>query len=164
MSERARASGTGIILLTLLLAAIVDVMPWPDALAWFHPQWLVLVLLYWVLALPERVGVFWGFGVGLFQDVLFNTPFGQHALALTIASYLTLLAYKRLRRLDPGMQSLMIFLLVGTDLWISYIVQDAVGHVWLPPYVMLCLAVASGVVWLPVYSLLRFLRRQFLVR
>lgn len=164
MSERARASGTGIIIVTLLLAALLDVMPWPDTLAWFRPQWLVLVLIYWVLALPERVGVFWGMGVGLFQDVLLNTPFGQHALALTLTCYLTLLAYKRLRRLGVALQSLMVFCLVGVDLWVSYIIQDAIGHVHLAPWVMLLLAFASAVLWLPVHSLLRFLRHQFLVR
>ena len=164
MSEQRRASGTGIILLTLILAALLDVMPWPDALAWFRPQWLVLVLVYWVLALPERVGVFWGMGVGLFQDVLLNTPLGQHALALALTCYLALLAYKRLRRLNAGLQSLMVFCLVGVDLWVNYIIQDAIGHAWLAPWVVLLLALASALLWLPVYSLLRFVRHQFLVR
>jgi hypothetical protein len=47
---------------------------------------------------------------------------------------------------------------------VSYIIQDAMGHAYLAPWVMLLLAFASALLWLPVYSLLRFLRHQFLVR
>lgn len=164
MDRQLQASGSGVILLTLLCAAMVDVMPWFHGLEWFRPQWLVLVLIYWVLALPERVGVFWGVAIGLLQDVLLNTPLGQHALALALTCYLTQLAYKRLRHLGLPLQCLMVFFLVGINLWVSYIVQDASGHVWLPPYAMLCLAFASGVAWLLVYTLMRFVNLRFLVR
>lgn len=164
MSDTRPFSGIGIIITTLLVAAVLDVMPWPDVLAWFRPQWLVLTLIFWVLVLPHRIGVFWGLLVGLWQDVLLNSPFGQHALALVVTSYLALLTYKRLERLGALPQSLVIFLLVGVNLWVSYVVQDAVGRVWLPPWVMLLLALASALAWQPWRLLLRWTQQQFLVR
>lgn len=164
MSDSHPLSGSGVIVATLLVAATLDVMPWPEALAWFRPQWLVLALIYWTLALPHRVGVFWGLCVGLLQDTLLDSPFGQHALALVLTCYLTLLVCKRLEQLATLPQSLVVFLLVGVNLWVSYVVQDAIGRVWLGPWVMLLLALASALVWLPTRLLLRLVQQQFLVR
>lgn len=164
MDKRLPVSGVGVILLTLLLAMLADVMPWPDGLSWLRPQWTLLVLVYWTLALPDKVGVFWGLAVGLFLDVLLNTPFGVHALTLVLCCYLTQLAQKRLERLDALLQSLVVFLLVGVALWVTYILQDAMGEALLPPYVVLCLTFASALVWLPLSGLLRYLRHIFLVR
>lgn len=164
MTRQTPVSGTGLIILSLLAAALLSVMPWPDMLAWFRPQWVALVMIYWVLALPNRVGVFWGLFVGLLQDVLLSSPFGQHALALVLVCYLALLVQQRMHRMDGILQSLTVFMLVGVSLWVNYILQYASGHAYLPPYVMLLLALASGVFWMPVSGVLHFVQRLFLVR
>lgn len=161
---RFRSSGTGVVLLTLFVAAIVDVAIWPDALGSFRPQWMVLVTLYWVMMLPHRIGVFWGFWIGIFQDVLLNTPFGEHALALSITCFLVLISHRRLRELMAPLQSLMIFFLVGIYLLVDYSVRDATGQLSQAPYSVLFPAIASAAVWFPLYGVLRYLGFRFLVR
>ncbi|KAF0809277.1 rod shape-determining protein MreD [Alcanivorax sp. S71-1-4] len=93
MRER-KASGTGAILVTILLAGLLAILPLPEALALGRPEWLTLVLIYWVIALPQRIGVFWGFGVGLFQDVLTGSVLGQHAIALAVVAYIALAVHR----------------------------------------------------------------------
>jgi len=55
-----RPAGTGVIIVTLLLAALLEVIPLPASIDWVRPEWMLLVLVYWVLSLPHRIGVLWG--------------------------------------------------------------------------------------------------------
>jgi len=164
MAHDMKPAGTGIILLTLAVAAWVSLLPWPDKISLFRPEWLVLVLIYWVIALPYRIGVFWGFFVGLFQDVLVGAVLGQHALAFAMVAWLAQATHKRLRVFPPLQQSLVIFLLVGVAVMVSYLVQDAAGRARYSPLLMQLAAVASALLWRPVYVLLRGVRQRFLVR
>ena len=163
MRER-KASGTGAILVTILLAGLLAILPLPDALALGRPEWLTLVLIYWVIALPQRIGVFWGFGVGLFQDVLTGSVLGQHAIALAVVAYIALAVHKRLRVFPPLQQAVVVFLLIGTGSLLAYIVQNAVGRALLPPVWVLLPALVSALIWRPVFAVLRWTRRRFLVR
>jgi rod shape-determining protein MreD len=164
MARDLKPAGTGIIIVTLLLAAWLSLLPWPDRLSLFRPEWLALVLLYWVIALPYRIGVFWGFFTGLFQDVLIGAVLGQHALAYALMAWLAQASYKRLRVFPPLQQSLVVFLLVGVSVMVSYAVQDAAGRAHYSPLLMQLSAVASALLWRPVFTLLRATRQRFLVR
>ena len=164
MARDMKPAGSGIIVSTMLIAAWVSLLPWPERLSFFQPEWLTLVLIYWVIALPYRVGVFWGFFAGLFQDVLVGAVLGQHALAFAVVAWLAQAAYKRLRVFPPLQQSLVIFLLVGVSIMVSYLVQDAAGRAHHSPLLMQLGAIASALLWRPVYALLRTVRQRFLVR
>lgn len=164
MGREFKPAGSGIIVLTILVAAWVSLLPWPDRLSLFRPEWLALVLIYWVIALPYRIGVFWGFFIGLFQDVLMGAVLGQHALAFAVVAWLAQAAHKRLRVFPPLQQNLVVFLLVGVSIMVSYLVQDATGRAHYSPLLMQLGAVASALLWRPVYALLRTVRQQFLVR
>lgn len=164
MRMEQRPSGTGVILLSLFVAAILEVIPMPGALDQLRPEWIVLVTIYWVLALPHRIGVFWALGAGLFLDILTGSVLGQHGLALAVAGYITLLAYKRMRVFPAVQQSAVVFLLVGTASLISFIVQDASGRATQAPLVALLPAVVSALIWRPVFNVLRWTRRRLLVR
>ncbi len=162
--SRNQSAGTPIIIVTLLVAGWLEVLPLPDAVEYLRPQWLVLAMVYWAIALPHRIGVVWGASVGLVQDVLLGTVLGQHALAMTLAVYIAQSTYKRLRVFPPIQQSGVVFLLVGVAVIASYLVQDYAGRALLPPMTMLLSALASAVLWRPVFTSLRWTRRRFLVR
>ena len=163
MRER-ESRGTPAVIATIFIAALLTVLPLPEAVSLGRPEWLSLVLIYWVIALPHRVGVLWGFAVGLFQDVLTGAVLGQHAVALALVAYVAIAAHKRIRVFPPLQQSVVIFLLVGTGALMSYTVQNAVGRVLVPPVWVLLPALVSALVWRPTFSLLRWTRRRFLVR
>lgn len=162
--QETRASGTPVVIITFLVAAWLEVLPLPDMLNLIRPEWICLVLIYWIMALPHRMGVFWGFVVGLFHDALTGVLLGQHALAYALVAYITLLAYKRLRVFPAPQQSGVVFMLVGTASVIAFTLQDLVGRGIQSPLMVLLPALVSALLWRVVFIALRQVRRQFWVR
>lgn len=151
-----------VIVLSFIAALALTVVPLPDWLAAVRPEWVVLVLIYWCMALPERVGVGVGWMAGLLLDVLRGGLLGQHALSLAVIAYLTLQLYQRLRVFPLWQQAFSVFILVllhlMLQLWIKGISgQPAGAWGWLLP------AFSSMLLWPIVFLLLRNLRRRFAV-
>lgn len=130
--------GFGRIILTIIVAMCLRIVPWPGFFASINPDWVLLALIYWTIAVPERVGIFSAWTVGLLTDVLTGRVFGQYALAYTLIIYCCLLLHKRLRQFPLPQQGLFIFfcLLFSQMLlfWLKNIQQPAQMHTsfWLP--------------------------------
>ncbi|MCU7891916.1 MAG: rod shape-determining protein MreD, partial [Candidatus Thiodiazotropha sp. (ex Ustalcina ferruginea)] len=86
-----------VIYLTLLVGFILTIMPLPEWAAAYRPQWVALILIYWCMAIPERIGVGIGWTTGLLLDVLTGTLLGQHALGLSVIAYIMLKLHLRVR-------------------------------------------------------------------
>lgn len=161
MSEL-RPNGTWVIVFTLVVAMIFNTMPLPSSIEWGRPEWVALVVVYWVIALPYRVGVTTAWVVGLLLDILNGTVLGQHALALSIIGYFAFILHLRVRVFPVWQQCLTVFLLIGLYQVIVRIVQGLVGSVpetmlyWLP-------SVVSAFLWPWLMVLLRYWRREFRV-
>ena len=57
MSGSLTGHGKGSIYLTLIVAIILAMVPLPVAIDMFRPDWVALVVLYWVIALPHHLGI-----------------------------------------------------------------------------------------------------------
>ena len=84
------------LLSTFLVAIVLSIMPGPTWAESFRPDWVGLVLIYWCIAVPERVGVGTGFVLGLIMDVLYGALLGSNALVKSLLVFLAELR-KRLR-------------------------------------------------------------------
>ncbi|MFT6366423.1 MAG: rod shape-determining protein MreD, partial [Bacteroidia bacterium] len=60
--------GLWIICLSFLVAFVFAVIALPQWLLWVRPEWPALVLIYWTIALPHRVGLLTGLCVGVALD------------------------------------------------------------------------------------------------
>lgn len=151
------------IVLTFVIGFMLTMMPLPDWGDAIRPQWVVLVLIYWCIALPDRFGVVMAWFVGLLLDVGQGALLGQNALALAFVSFLAIKLHLRIRVFPLWQQAMSIFLLVAVYqmliLWIKGIVGASI-HGW--SYWLH--SIFSMFVWPFVYVTLRAVRRYYRVR
>lgn len=146
--------------LTFLVALLLSVMPMPAPLELGRPMWLAMVLAYWVMALPHRVGLLTAWVTGLATDVLYGQLFGQHALVMTLVAWMILLLHQRIRRFPLWQQSLVMLPVLGIAQMLLLWLNSLTGN--RPPTLMFLLpAVVSAILWPWVFSVLRGVRRRF---
>ena len=92
----------------LLLALLLGLLPLPGVLQPLRPYWLALVVAYWVLEAPERVGLGFAFGVGVLADLLYGGLLGEQALRLVIMTFILQRFRLRLRFFPLSQQALAI--------------------------------------------------------
>ncbi len=150
------------IALSFALALVLAVLPLPHWLLWGRPEWVALVLIYWVIALPHRAGLFTALVLGLVLDVLEGAVMGQNALALVVVAMLSLTLYQRLRVFSLWQQAGVVFVLVGINQMICQWVQNlqGAGAVTL---LFLLPAFSSALLWPFVLHSLRGIRRHYQV-
>ena len=149
-----------VIYLTLLIGFVLSLLPLPEWAQIYRPQWVALILIYWCMALPERIGVGVGFVTGLLLDVLMGTLLGQHALGLSVVAYLTLKLHLRVRVMPLRQQVFTIFILLLVERLLALWTTGAAGYptpsllYWITPVIGMLL-------WPWVYIILRDVRRRF---
>jgi rod shape-determining protein MreD len=147
-----------IIPLTFVAALILEVLPLPHLAAAARPEWAAMVLIYWSMALPRRVGVGIGWVYGLVLDVLTGALLGQHALGFTLMAYLSIRLHQRLRVFPLWQQAISVALLLAPYLILAIWVDGMIGRepdswaYWAP-------LLSSALFWPVVFVTLRALRR-----
>jgi len=121
------------------------------------------VLIYWVIALPHRVGLFTAWIVGFFVDVLEGSLLGLNAIALTLIAYVALSLYQRLRMFTPLQQSITILMLIGVYQLLIFWVLTATGQNTPQNLMFVVSSVSSALFWPLVFVLLRYGRRSLKV-
>ena len=128
-----RRDGSSLLWGSLVLALLLGLLPMPPALAAFKPYWLGLVLCYWVLEAPERVGLGFAFLLGVAGDLIDGTLLGEQAMRLAIFAFIVLRFRARLRFFTLAQQALAIFALLLNDRVVVLIVRGFSGE-GLPPW------------------------------
>ena len=145
---------------TFVAALILSVVPMPAPFDAGRPMWLAMVVAYWVMALPHRVGLLTAWVAGLATDVLFGELFGQNALVLVMVAWLVQLLYQRIHRFPLRHQSLVMLAVLGVMQMVSLWLSSLVGN--RPPTLLYLLpALVSTVLWPWMFTVLRLIRRRF---
>ena len=104
---------TWLMVVSLLVALSLEVTSLPANLAAWRPPWLALTAIYWALAYPRRYGLALAWIAGLVLDVLKGGVLGQHALAMTVATWLALRFHLRIRVFPIWQQTTAIGVLIA---------------------------------------------------
>jgi len=158
-----RAHANWVVLLSFFLAYLLAVVPFPEWAMNYRPQWVVMVLIYWVMALPYRFGIGFAWIAGLLMDVLDGSLLGLNALALAIIAYITLSLHQRLRMFSLLQQSGVILAFAGLHLLMTYWMKIAAEQAVASDMLFLLGALSSAFVWPWMFLLLRQMRRGFAV-
>lgn len=109
----------------LLVALIVDIVRLPEFVAAFRPDFLALLLTFFAVYDPRRIGIVWAWCCGLLVDLLMGAPLGQNALCIALQIYLIMTQFKRFGQFAKWQQMIVILIInmLGHVLgyWISHI-------------------------------------------
>ncbi len=152
-----------IILLTLLVALIASIMPMPLSVDAFRPDWVLIVLMYWCMALPGRVNIITAWVMGFLLDVLLGSVLGVHAAAMSISIYIIIGNYQKIRNFSIWQQALITGVLAALyHLVVFWLQRFLIDVVFLPSY--LYPVITTIVLWPWVFYLLRKVRRNFSIK
>lgn len=149
-----------LILFTLLIALILDMLPMPGWGIWLRPEWLLLVLIYWIMVVPYRISVGTAFFWGLFSDLANGSLLGEQAFAFVIIAYIVAKFHKRLW-LFPMQQKIVV--IFGIILFYKLIIYGVQGFLGQPPETSLYWAssVVDIILWPWIFLLLNEWQKRF---
>jgi rod shape-determining protein MreD len=135
---------------TLLLAMLCNMVPLGRT-PWM-PDLLALVLVFWSVHQPLRVGIVAAFIFGLAMDVHQTGLLGEHALAYTALSYFAITIHRRLLWFSVPSQALQVLPLFVAAHAIEMVVRMMAGGAF-PGLAALLAPVTECLLW-PVVSVL----------
>mgnify|MGYP001117918752 FL=1 len=159
-----RAHSIWVILLSFFIAYLLAIVPFPEWAMNYRPEWVPMILIYWAMALPYRVGIGSAWAAGLVLDVLEGSTLGVNALALVVVAYVALSLHLRMRMFSTLKQSGLVLALVGLNLMLCNWLQIVTGQSVSSNLMFLMAAATSAVIWPSLFQLLRQIRRSFDVR
>jgi rod shape-determining protein MreD len=77
------------VFMSFIFGMMLTIMPLPDAIDVFRPDWLAMLVIYWAMQLPRTWSVGTAWIVGIVLDASQGTLLGQHALALCCIAFIT---------------------------------------------------------------------------
>ena len=148
------------ILLSFYLAYLLALVPLPQWAQPYRPEWVPMVLIYWTMVLPYRVGLGSAWLAGLLLDLLEGSVLGLNALLMTFIAYCTLTLHLRLRMFSGLLQSGLVLGLLAATLILGRWLADLSGLSPLRGWAYLLPALSSALLWPPLFWLLHWLRRK----
>ena len=145
--------------MTFVIGFVLSALPLPETIIDWRPCWLAMLLIYWCMALPERVGILSAWLLGLLFDVQQSFILGQHALGFIFLAYVIIKNHKRMRVYPLLQQSLVVCLYLLIFQAIMLLVMLLSGTItytwfyWLPAF-------TSMLIWPWLFIFMRDFRRR----
>ncbi len=159
MNDASLSSPFWVILSTFVVALLLNIMPYPEWAKYAKPDWVLLVLFYWCLAMPGRVGVGCGWLVGMVMDVLYYSLLGQHAVSKALVALIAVSTHRQVRLYNLWQQSVLVFIVAlldrGFTVFIYHVTANTEVHL-----IFWQSALVSCLIWPIVYNVLCALHRS----
>lgn len=101
-----------IIYLSIFAAFICLLLPWSETALILRPDFVLLVIIFWLIRAPNLCNVGTAWFVGLLVDLATGSLFGQYALAYTVAAFFAVYYQRRLVLFNHTQQLFYVFLLL----------------------------------------------------
>ena len=147
-----------IITMSFLVALALSIFPLSDLLLIFWPQWLPLLLIYWIIHAPQRISVGVAWILGLLLDSLYGSLLGQHALALSVTAYFAYRFHRQLRMQPATQQVIRLFFLIVIYQLILLWIQGMIGQLSQIRWFWVS-SVTSALCWPWLVMLMRMVRK-----
>ncbi len=135
---------------SLIIALLLDMLPL-GRVPWM-PDFLALVLVFWNVHQPQRVGIGLAFMFGLGMDVHQSALLGQHALAYTALSFFATMIHRRLLWFTVPSQALQVLPMFAAAHGVEIVIRMSSGGIF-PGWTLLLAPLAESMLW-PVVSVM----------
>jgi rod shape-determining protein MreD len=122
------AQGRGRLVVSAFFALVLTVLPLPPWLDVLRPAFLVLLVLYWSVNAPRTGGIALGFFAGLALDVFQGPVLGEHALALSLVTYIAVREHQRIRSKPAIQQALIVLAALIIYEIVLFMIDGWTGH------------------------------------
>ena len=143
------------LLLSALIALILTVLPLPRSLDVVRPAFLVLTVLYWSVYAPRAGGLAIGFFAGLMLDVFQGPVLGEHALALSLVTYIAVREHQRIRSKPAIQQALIVFPALMLYELVLFMIDGWTGHPVTSPLRWVH-TLSGALIWPPAAAVLSY--------
>ena len=155
--SRDRASRRLPVIGTLFVGLLLSIMPLPDILAPFRPDWLALLTIFWAMQLPRTWSVGSAWIIGIILDVSYGTLLGQHALALCVIVFITVRFHLLMRVFPLSQLSATVFALLALYQFLLFWI-NGVASVAAPTVAYWAPVVTGTLIWPFLYMFLSGVR------
>ena len=86
-----------LIAISIFFALVMALMPLPISFEPYRPDWVLMVLMYWSLAVPHRLNIGTAWVVGLLMDLASGSPLGVNSLTYSVCIFITASNFQKIR-------------------------------------------------------------------
>lgn len=148
---------TPLIVFTVVCALLVNLVPLPLLLSETRPDFCALVLVYWGIHQPRRVGFTIAFLLGLSIDIVEGSLFGQHALVYVVLLFTAIALHRRVLNFSLVGQALHILPLLIAGELIATAIRLIAGDEF-PALLHFLGPLIGALLWIPLSALIRLPR------
>lgn len=146
------------IVLSLLVALLLNGLPWQGIWLLLRPDFVAVMLLYWCMHKPWHIGIGLSWLVGIFADVADASLFGQHALAYTLLAFGGVVLHNRLQMFNLRQQTTQVLGIFALTYAAYALVHWQVNGYVVWAYFLGCLT--STLLWAPLSLVLQAMRQM----
>ena len=156
-----------LIFTTLFIALCIDTYFFPSDFQVLKPTFVLLTLIYWNMALPDRIGIIAAFSFGIFVDLIEGSLLGLHGTLFILITYVCQRFFYQFRVAPLWQQSFTLFFLfflykqvfaldlTNTNLELT---NFSDSYFFINSFLY---ALFSSFIWSPIFLILRFFRRRW---
>jgi rod shape-determining protein MreD len=129
---------------TIVLALAFNMLPWRDVRG--VPDLVALVLAFWCVHQPRKMGIGVAWATGLVMDAANGVLFGQYALAYAALAYAAQALHRRILRFTVWQQALQVLILLAASQLLMLAARMAAGGTY-PGLTFFVGSVIAGMLW-----------------
>lgn len=145
---------------SVMLGLMLQILPMSATMAHWRPQFLLLMVFYWLFRSPFQYGITFAWLAGLLLDGFVGEMLGRHAIVFALCAYLLRLLQQRLHHFGVFHQALLVLFMVLLSQLLLHSITLLFRAGW-DGSLLIAPAITSAMIWpLLVWLINRLLRMQ----
>jgi len=97
---------------SVVIGLLLQLVPLSSTMALWRPQFILLIVFYWMFRNPFMHGITFAWLSGLLLDIFVGELFGRHAIVFALCAYLIRLIQQRLHHFGVLHQAMLVLFMV----------------------------------------------------